>query len=404
MCCLICCICEDHFRNAALAGIPATDVITRGLSCIRTLNSVGDQYRVTSVSIIIKALNEAAHIARAIETSLAALQGVDGEVVLADSGSTDSTVEIARRYPIRIVQLNDAADACCGAGPQLGYQHAHGRYICLIDGDMELDPGFLSAAISALDADPRLAGVSGSVEELNLDSLEYVRRTRRTSSDMKPGEVDRLNGGGLFRREAIVSVGHFSDRNLHGHEEFDLAVRLRAGGWRLARLPVRFVGHHGHTTEAYRLLLRRWRTRYLCGSGEVLRASLGTGHLKRTLRGLPEIRLWIAVAGSWAACLLWAAAAPDTGMRIVGVASILLAPVAAMIWRTKSAALGLYSVVAWHLPALGFIIGLLRPRVSPGQPLESRILQDETGERMDGRRVVAPFGPRWVRRDAVATS
>ena len=44
------------------------------------------------VSVIIKALNEEKHIARAIESALRAVSTVGGEVILADSASTDRTV------------------------------------------------------------------------------------------------------------------------------------------------------------------------------------------------------------------------------------------------------------------------------------------------------------------------
>ncbi len=340
----------------------------------------------TSVSVIIKALNEELHIAGAIESTLAALARIGGgEVVVADGGSTDATVAIASRYPVKLVQLERRQDARCGAGPQLGFQHARGRYICLIDGDMELAPGFLPAALDALATNAALAGVSGQVEERNLESLEYVRRTRRQPADMRAGEVDRLNGGGLYRRQAIEAAGYLSDRNLHGHEEFDLAVRLRAMGWRLQRLPVPFVGHHGHTTGAYKLLLRRWRSRYLAGSGEVLRASLGRPHFAATLRGLPEIRLWVAVIGSWLVAAGWLTAAPGIGSAAVGLAAVMLGPVALMSWRTGSVGIGTYSVVAWHLHSLGFLFGLLRPRIAPAEPLASRVLQSEGGERMERR-------------------
>ena len=59
------------------------------------------------VSIIIKALNEEERIGAAIESSLKALEKVPGEVILADSISTDKTVDIARQYPIKIVQLKN---------------------------------------------------------------------------------------------------------------------------------------------------------------------------------------------------------------------------------------------------------------------------------------------------------
>ena len=75
------------------------------------------------------------------------------------------------------------------------------------------------------------AGVTGHVEEMNQTSLEYVRRGRRISPENRIGSIDRMNGGGLYRRKAIEQVGYLSDRNLHGYEEFDLGVRLRAQGW-----------------------------------------------------------------------------------------------------------------------------------------------------------------------------
>ena len=45
------------------------------------------------VSVIIKALNEERNIIRAIESALIAIDKVGGEVILADSLSTDHTVE-----------------------------------------------------------------------------------------------------------------------------------------------------------------------------------------------------------------------------------------------------------------------------------------------------------------------
>mgnify|MGYP003577694008 CR=1 FL=1 len=72
--------------------------------------------RAARVTVVIKALNEEARIGLAIESALRAVQHLGGEVVLADSCSTDRTVEIASAYPIRIVQLAHPSDRCCGAG------------------------------------------------------------------------------------------------------------------------------------------------------------------------------------------------------------------------------------------------------------------------------------------------
>src|ERR1700739_4168664 len=107
-----------------------------------------------SVSIIIKAYNEERHIATAIESALAALARIDGEVILADGASTDRTIAIAKRYPIKIVRLDDAADRSCGAGAQLGFQYSSGEFVLLIDGDMRLHDRFVTSGICFLKDNP----------------------------------------------------------------------------------------------------------------------------------------------------------------------------------------------------------------------------------------------------------
>ena len=60
-------------------------------------NDITDNHLSSSprVSVIIKALNEQKRIAVSIESALTAISAVGGEVILADSCSTDRTVEIA---------------------------------------------------------------------------------------------------------------------------------------------------------------------------------------------------------------------------------------------------------------------------------------------------------------------
>ncbi len=91
------------------------------------------------ISVIIKTLNEEASISRAIASALDAVAPHGGEVIVADSGSTDRTVETAMSFPILLVQLANPRERCCGVGAQLGFQHSSGRYIYVLDGDMDLD-------------------------------------------------------------------------------------------------------------------------------------------------------------------------------------------------------------------------------------------------------------------------
>ncbi len=329
------------------------------------------------VTIVIKALNEERHIAAAIESAIAALEGMRGEIILADSASTDRSVETAAKYPIKIVSLTSIADRSCGAGVQLGYQYSSGHYICLIDGDMRLHKQFLPAAIEFLKTHPQFAGVGGMIVECETGNFEYVKRASAHDPERLPGEVDRLDCGGVYRREAIEATGYMGDRNLHGGEELELGMRLRALGWRLARIEMPAIDHHGHAGNSYALLRRRWVTGYAYATGEILRATFGGRVFRLAPRKLRwELFLFAAVHGWWLSLIAAPFLAGGFIATATAVAGLGLLPFAAMSLRCRSAGLGVYSVTAWNVYAAGIWPGLLRRRVDPARWIPSAVIAD----------------------------
>jgi glycosyltransferase involved in cell wall biosynthesis len=324
-----------------------------------------------TVSVVIKALNEEKRIETAVKSALMAVGEVGGEVILADSCSSDRTVELAAQHPITIVQLAHPSERCCGAGPQMGYQHANGEFVYILDGDMKMLPGFLGAAVAFMRAHPDVVGVAGLVVEMNTQSLEYIARMERASGHMQPGEVDRLDMGGLYRREAVVRAGYFSDRNLHSYEEFDLAVRLRAQGGRLWRLDQASVQHHGHDAPPYQLLKRRWQSKYICGLGELVRGAWGRPHFALAVLGVSELKLYVAVMFWWLTLVMWAAMPLPSSAKLGGLVLLAFLPFAAMAWRKRSMGKAVYSVTSWTANTLGLLRGLMRTRISPTTPLET---------------------------------
>lgn len=327
------------------------------------------------ISIVIKALNEEKRIATAVQSALDAVLPFGGEVVLADSCSTDRTVEIASAFPIRIAQLANPNERCCGVGPQLGYQHCTGEFVYILDGDMEMLPGFLPKAIALMDAHPELAGVGGKVIEMNTTSLEYLARVERGTAHMQAGVVDRLDMGGLYRRAAVEQTGYFSDRNLHSYEEFDLAVRLRAKGWQLQRIDEPAVRHHGHDAPPYQLLMRRWQSRYIDGLGELVRGAWGQPHLGLALCGVRELRIYAAVVVWWLALLsIWLLPA-QYPWGLVAFLLLFVAPFGLMTLRKRSFQKAVFSVVSWCFNAAGVLRGLARPRVHTNAPIQSKLVK-----------------------------
>lgn len=326
------------------------------------------------VTIGIKALNEEAHIADALASALRAVERLDGEVVLADSGSTDRTIEIARTFPVQIVQLADPAERSCGAGAQLAFQHARGSYFYMLDGDMVLNPDFIAVGIAFLEANPTIAGVGGLVQERNIVGDEFRIRARATEREgnWAPGEVDRLDCGGLYRVSALREAGYFADRNLHAFEEFELGARLRSLGWGLARINHHAIDHFGHTTSSYRLLWRRLKTGYSCAPGEVLRGAMGQRHLSLVLTDLAHIRHGLIVIAWWLLMVLSPVlpAFPWTTLLL------LAGPILFLTARRGTFRLGLYSLAAWNISAIGLIRGLFSRRVPPDLALMSVELAD----------------------------
>ena len=339
------------------------------------------------VAVIIKALNEEDRIGEAIESALAAVTPYHGQVILADSASTDRTVEIARRYPILIAELSDPEDRSCGVGAQLGYQSSDSDYLYVMDGDMILKADFFAAAIAFLDREPAVAGVGGIIREQLFENLEFRNRSRRIQKNPpKIGKVDRLNGGALYRRRAIESVGYLTDRNLKSYEEFDLGSRLRAKGWQLVCLDIVATDHYGHTTNAYRLLWNRVKSGYASGIGQVLRAGVVDGRTKDLFRGLREIRLWLAVILAWIVVLLVLV------LGLVGIpaiAAVALVATGTVAFQRRSIASGVYSIVNWNVTAGCFLAGLFFPRKSPLERIPSTV--EEGAEASRSGRLRSPL-------------
>jgi glycosyltransferase involved in cell wall biosynthesis len=331
-----------------------------------------------TASVIIKTYNEEENISKAIESSLRAISPYGGEVIVADSGSTDLTTEVASRYPVKVIQLKNAGERCCGIAPQLGFQHSHGDFIYLLDGDMELDADFIALALEALNADPQLAGVGGFVREMRINNSEFLSRQKRQMSRKASdrANVDCLNGGGLYRRTAIGDVGYLSDRNLHSFEEFELGARLRTKGWKLMFLDRLSANHYGYTLGTYRLLWRRIASKYVYGSGEVLRAAIHGKFAAEALRKLPVFRPAIGVWLYWLLVLIVVVAVNSISVAITLLVLALVAPIAVMTFRNAgSVSVGAYSVAAWHAVAFGFLMGLCRRRLDPYARIDARFIR-----------------------------
>lgn len=90
------------------------------------------------LSVVMPCLNEARTVGRCVQKSLAAMKkmGVRGEVIVADNGSSDGSIDIARSHGARVVQVERKG---YGSALQGGIAAAKGKYVIMGDADDSYD-------------------------------------------------------------------------------------------------------------------------------------------------------------------------------------------------------------------------------------------------------------------------
>ena len=110
-----------------------TVLTSEGSQSVRTEMSHG-----VEVSVVIPCLNEANSLALCVDKAMNAFQaaGLRGEVVVADNGSTDGSMQIAEEHGARVVRV---AERGYGAALRAGIAGARGPFIIMGDADDSYD-------------------------------------------------------------------------------------------------------------------------------------------------------------------------------------------------------------------------------------------------------------------------
>lgn len=101
------------------------------------------------LTILMPCLNEAETLATCIDKARSFLEraGVQGEVLIADNGSTDGSIEIARQHGARVVHVPVRG---YGAALSHGIANAHGKFVIMGDSDDSYDFSSLAPFVERL--------------------------------------------------------------------------------------------------------------------------------------------------------------------------------------------------------------------------------------------------------------
>lgn len=324
------------------------------------------------ISVSIKTLNEAECIEKTIDSIRGQLADYPHKIIVADSLSTDNTQQLASNKGVMVVSLTEPGDRSCGVGHQLGYLYSEGEYILLMDGDMELEPGFIDHAVAFLQDNPTYAGVAGTVEMDEASNYEFTSRKQRISKIYPLGDNDHLGGGGLYRRSAIADVGYLTNRSLHAYEEAELGMRLLTAGYKLHRLDVPYFRHTSHALPTLKMLWFRWKSGFHQAPGELLRSAWGKPYFREALN---MVKNEVIFAGYILFVLI---AFLTLDVSLIDIALLpLLAFILLKTLQNRSFKNGLNSVVNLAVLSAGLIKGLFHPLRDPRVPPSNKVVHDQ---------------------------
>jgi GT2 family glycosyltransferase len=234
------------------------------------------------------------------------------EVIVVDDGSTDSTAEIAQRFPVRLVRTvnNGLSNA-----RNVGLDSATGEIVAYLDDDAYPDPQWLQYLVASF-GNSGHAGIGGPNIPPPTDSPTACCVARAPGGPthvlLDDSEAEHIPGCNMaFLRERLLAVGGFDPQFRIAGDDVDICWRLREHGWTLGFSPAAVVWHHRRASiraylrqqinygRAEAMLERKWPQKYNAAGHLMWTGRLyGNGYLESSPRGRQRI-----YHGTWGTAL-----------------------------------------------------------------------------------------------------
>lgn len=200
-----------------------------------------------ALSVVIIGRNEGERLTRCLQSLGVISSGVGAvETIYVDSASQDDSPEAARTLGATVLTVQPERP-CAAIGRNAGWRAAGAPIVLFLDGDTELQPGFVEAAVDAL-RDPAIAVVWGHRRESHPERSIY-NRVMDLDWIYPAGPSDFCGGDAVMRRSVLEDVGGFAE-NLIAGEEPELCQRMRARGY--------VILHLDHPMTRHDLAITRW--------------------------------------------------------------------------------------------------------------------------------------------------
>jgi len=210
---------------------------------------------------VIRAKNEARFIGETLTALFNPAALAPRQVVVVDSGSTDGTLDIVRRFPVTLIQITPQ-DFTYGYALNLGVGHVECEVVATLSAhSLPADTNWLRHLLQPLASHPRVAGVYGrQLPRPNATLLERLGMRLTGVLSETPRLLDRRplfsNANGAFRRGLWLE--HPFDEQVGGAEDIAWVRSMQERGYLIAYEPTAMV-YHSHGEPIWKHLRRASR-------------------------------------------------------------------------------------------------------------------------------------------------
>lgn len=143
------------------------------------------------------------------------------ELIVVDNFSTDATQEIAKKYADKVFEKGPERS------PQrnFGVSQAQGKYVAIIDSDMELSKEVVSACVEKMKENEQLLGLVIPEESFGEGFWAQCKKLERS---FYVG-ISWMEAARFFKKEIFEQVGGYNESMVSG-EDWDLSQRVESRG------------------------------------------------------------------------------------------------------------------------------------------------------------------------------
>jgi len=208
-------------------------------------------------SIVIRAFNEEKHIGKLL-TGIEQQTIQERETLIVDSGSTDATLDIARKFDLSIVNI-DSRDFTFGRSLNRGIQEAKGRFIVIISAHCyPVYPDWLEQLLKPFE-DQRVAvsyGKQRGADSNHFSEHQFFRTYFPDNSQPDQGQPYTHNANAAIRRSLWKQ--HPYNEHLTGLEDLAWSSWAKAQGHSIAYVSEAEIVHiHDETIKQVHNRYRR---------------------------------------------------------------------------------------------------------------------------------------------------